>query len=619
MNDRSIHVYRGSMKTKTQSSFKSEVSGLKSSRFPLQTAGFALRSASGLILLALLAGAASAAENTIHGRITYEAQEGVYVNVGTDGGLTQGLTGTLQFEDGRTVEFEVLHAARQSALLRLPGYPWAQRLLDHAVQLTFEPPGRTPAPGGHPLVDSRERLSSSTAEGGCPTEPGQGSENKSQKAPPTTDPAPGASATKEFVPLLTPVQRPPETVAPGNISHGRVEVRQSFQTDSENDLGYAVTRLRSSGSMERIANSPWNFSWSGDLRYRGGDVYRNHPDYQEVQPDFYQLMFQRPIEDGGFLRFGRFVPIELPSVGYVDGLQGETRRGEGLRFGAIAGLKPNRVNLDASADEPLVAGYATVEAGRRDGAYYSGTVGVLNSYFQGGMDRLALLLDQRAGLGPALTLYSTATVDLDAGAAQVRDGIRLTQLDVFAESRLSSFLGLRAGVDHWERPDNQAERDLLAFDDPRFFDDGYWRYWVGSYQRLPWSLQLYEEVALIDADNTGDSVRWQARLTRTGLFSMPNASATITVYTLAGDDSDGYGGSISGYFPFCKGKLAVQPMAGYRTLQAGSQAQDISLTYLSLYLDGRLSKTWTVFGGLNYNSGDGVDSTLIEVGLRYSW
>jgi hypothetical protein len=567
--------------------------------------------ASSLMILAFLVGVGSADQTTVHGRVTYEAQEGVYVNVGTDGGLVQGLTGTLQFEDGRTVEFEVLHAARQSALLRLVGYPWAQRLLDQAVQLTFEP-------------RSTEQ-----------TTPGQGSENKSQKEPPTTSPVSGASPApgpegrgtaglrvgdgKEFVPLLTPVQRPPATMAPGSISHGRVEVRQSFQTDSENDLGYAVTRLRSSGSMGRIANSPWSFSWSGDLRYRGGDVYRNHPDYQEVHPDFYQLMFQRPIEDGGFLRAGRFVPIELPSVGYVDGLQGETRRGEGLRFGAIAGLKPNRVNLDASADEPLVAGYATVEAGKRDRAYYSGTVGVLNSYFQGEMDRLALLLDQRAGLGPGLTLYSTATVDLDAGAAQIRDGIRLTQLDVFAESRLSSFLGLRAGVDHWERPDNQAERDLLAFDDPRFFDDGYWRYWVGSYQKLPWSLQLYEEVALIDADNTGDSVRWQARLTRAGLFSMPNASATITVYTLAGDDSDGYGGSISGYFPFCKGKLAVQPLAGFRTLQTGSQAQDISLTYLSLYLDGRLSKTWTVFGGLNYNSGYGVDSTLIEAGLRYSW
>jgi hypothetical protein len=132
-------------------------------------------------------------------------------------------------------------------------------------------------------------------------------------------------------------------------------------------------------------------------------------------------------------------------------------------------------------------------------------------------------------------------------------------------------------------------------------------------------LQFYEEVALINADNTGDSTRYQVRLTRTGLFAMQNASATITVYTQAGNDSDGYGGSLSSYFPFCNGKLVVQPAAGFRTLQIGSQGQEMSLTYLSLYLDGRLSKTWTLFGGLNYSSGSGVDSTLLEVGLRYSW
>jgi hypothetical protein len=42
-----------------------------------------------------------------------------------------------------------------------------------------------------------------------------------------------------------------------------------------------------------------------------------------------------------------------------------------------------------------------------------------------------------------------------------------------------------ASVDHWERPDNHAERDLLVLADDRFFDSGFWRYWVGSDQNLP--------------------------------------------------------------------------------------------------------------------------------------
>jgi hypothetical protein len=126
-------------------------------------------------------------------------------------------------------------------------------------------------------------------------------------------------------------------------------------------------------------------------------------------------------------------------------------------------------------------------------------------------------------------------------------------------------------------------------------------------------------VARIDADNTGDSTRYQVRLTRTGLFDMRNASASITAYSLAGNDTDGYGFRASGCFPFSEGRLIAQPAAGFQTLQTGSQGQDVSLTYLSLYLDGRLSKTWTIFGGVNYSRGDAVEATLLEVGLRYSW
>lgn len=539
----------------------------------------------GLGLFVFLVGVGSAAQTTIHGRITYEVQDGVYVNAGTDNGLVQGLVGTLQLDDGRTAQFEVIHAARQSALLRLVGFARVERLADRSVDLAFESPAD--AQGGE--TESKEELPPETAE------------------------------TREFVPLLAPIQTTPEVPPSQNITHGRIEVRQLMQMDSESDLGYALTRLRSSGNMERIENSLWSFSWSGDLRYRTGDAYENHPEYEELHPSFYRLMFQRPIEDGGFLRFGRFVPVELPGIGYVDGLQGETRRSEGLRFGVVAGLKPGRVDLDASVDEPLVAGYASVEAGQRGGSYYSGTIGLMNTYYEGEVDRLALLLDQRIGWGPRFTLYSTAQVDLDSGAAETRDGTRLTRLDVVAESKLSAGLGLRAGVDHWERPDNQAERDLLTFDDERFFDDGYWRYWAGSYQKLPWSLQLYEELAFIDADTTDDSTRWQVRLTRTGLFGMRSANASMTAYVLTGDDPDGYGCRVSSYFPFTDGKLIVQPAAGFRTLGVEGSQGDLTVTYLSLYLDGRLSKTWTLFGGLNYNSGDGVDATLVEVGLRYSW
>jgi hypothetical protein len=371
--------------------------------------------------------------------------------------------------------------------------------------------------------------------------------------------------------------------------------------------------------MDRIGGSPWNFEWSGDLRYRDGDAFLSHPEYQEPHLDVYRAMFQRPLGEGGFLRFGRFVPYELPGIGFVDGLQGQIHQGEHARIGVVGGLKPNRIDLGASADEPLVTPYVAYETGPRDGRYYSGTVGLLNSYYDGDIDRLALLFDQRVGLARGLTLYSTATVDFDVGASETRTGTRLTQLDVSASSELTSFLTLRAGVDHWERPDHRAERDLLPFQDDRFFDDGYWRYWVGSGQKLPASLRLYEEVGYIDSDTVDGKMRWQVSVTRSGFGDWRDASVTVGVYNLIAYEDDGYGCRVSANLPLNKGTVLVQPAAGFRVLQTETQAADISLSYLSIGLDGRISRRWSLFGGATYFDGDDVNSTLFELGLRYAW
>jgi hypothetical protein len=308
-------------------------------------------------------------------------QDGVYVNIGADEGLRPGLSGTLQLDDGQAFTFEVLSAERQAALLRLAGYRGGARLAGRMVQVIFAQESAGPA--------ARTRVQ--------PRDPNASSPSGSTSG--------RAGREEEFVPLLAPTPRGPEIPQPPSSSHGRIQVRQMFQTDAEDDLGYSLTRIDSSGRMDRVAGSPWSFEWSGDVRYRDGDAYVSHPEYQDPHFDIYRAMFQRSLGTDAFLRFGRFVPYELPGIGYVDGLQGQVRQGEHGRLGVVGGLKPNRINLDASADEPFVAPYVAYDTGPRDGRFYSGTVGVLNSYYDGAIDRLALLFDQRAGFGKGLTLF----------------------------------------------------------------------------------------------------------------------------------------------------------------------------------------------------------------------
>ncbi len=548
-----------------------------------------------VVALAVLAARAGAAETLVQGRVTYEAPDGIYIDAGTDQGLRSGLSGTLQLDDGRTFEFEVSHAGRQSALLRLAGYGGGVRLVGRMVE----------------VIPRQESL-------------GQGVKMREKSDDPndvsrSSNDSHSSGGRQEFVPLLAPIPRAPEVSRSRSTSHGRIQVRQTFQIDSENDLGYSITRVGSSGRLDKIEGFLWRFEWSGDLRYRDGDAFLSHPEYQEPHLDVYRAMLQMPVGTGGFFRFGRFLPEVLPGIGFVDGLQAQMHQGRYARVGVVGGLKPNRVDLEVSPDEPLVVPYVTLAGGPRDGRHYSGTVGLLNSYYEGEIDRLALLFDQRAGLAQGLTLYATGAVDFDIGASEIRTGARLTRLDVFAVSELSSSVTVRAGVDHWERPDHQAERDLLPFEDERFFDDGYWRYWVGSSQKLPWRLRLYEEVGYIDSDTVDGDVRWQASVTRSGLGAWRDTSVTITVCNLVAYEDDGYGCRLSGYLPLNKGAVVVQPAAGFRVLQTESQAGDVSLSYLSVGLDGRVSRNWSIFGGATYFNGDDVDSTLFELGLRFGW
>lgn len=541
-----------------------------------------------LVVLVWLAQTAGATETIVTGRITYEIHDGLYVNRGADDGLRQGMLGSLRFDDGSAFAFEVLNVARQSALLRLTnGPPRRERLVGQMIELIFEQVSTG--------VKNEDKSPESSAESKPDADGGQ------------------------FVPLLAPPQWNVALPRSSNISHGQLRLRQMLQTDNEDFLDYSVTRLGSSGSLQRIDGSQWSFEWSGDLAYRAGDAFRNHPDHEEPRLDLYMASLYRSIGEDGFLRLGRFLPRELPGIGYIDGVQTQTRHTDNWSLGLVAGLKPDRSNLDPSGHEPTAATYATFEAGDRGGSHYLATAGLLGSLYRGQADRLALLLDQRASWGSSLTLYSTAEVDFDVGGAETRTGTRLTRLDLSAVSRPSELLTLRAGVDHWERPDNRAERDLLVLEDDRLFDRGYWRYWIGSDQGLPGNLRLSEEIAYIDSPDYDYDPRWRVGLTRIGLFSWPDASATATIYNLDAPGLDGYGARLSAYLPLMNHKLFVQPAAGFRALEADPQSQEFEVSYLSLRLHGRLSPRRTLSGGFTHSYGDSVDATLVDLGLRFAW
>ncbi len=521
-------------------------------------------------------------------QMLYETADGIYVDVGTESGLKKNSQGWLEMDGRQLARIEIVNVASRSTFLRL---------LSDKPQV---------------FPRSGDRLSLTVSDI-------TRKEETDRDRSPTLK---GENRDGEFVPLLAPpdMGEVAETETE-NVFHGRLSVRQLFQLTSDDDVNAFATHVGSSGSIDRIRGTPWSLEWSGNVIYRDGVAFEDTRDFQEPRLELYRLVMSRRFDDHSFVRIGRFIPRELPSVGFLDGAQVEKRLTDKWHLGAMVGLKPTRSNLDLSVKEPTAATYTTVEAGGDGSVYYSGTAGVLFSLFDGEADRLAVLSEQLLQLG-RLSILSSAEVDIDVGGAEARDGPRLTRLDIVGSYPFASWFTLRAGVDRFELPDTAAQRSILPlsfFDELEFLDRGYWRYFVGASHDLPLNLRLSEEISVTDSEVDDYSPRWNVSLTRFGLPFMSDASATITVFNFESPTLDGFGGRLSAHLPFLKHRLLIDPSVSFRLIEMDGFGNEFEVVDTTVRTHWVLSSSWTLSAGVSYAFTDEAERALVDFALTFRW
>ena len=512
------------------------------------------------LLLLVLASTAFAADDEIAARVAYVTPDGLYVDAGAERGLLAGDIGIVRRDGKEIARVEVVAVSRTSARVRVHSF------------------SEDPTAGD--AVYFRRRAVAEKPE-------------PEVKRPQEQEP---------FVPLLERQRKRPEASRSTNIFHGRINWRQYLHLDGNGDLDYWTTVVGVHGSLDRVSGTPWRLDWSGNLSARGGSAF-DMSSLEGARLDLYELSLRRPMEDGGFIRIGRFLPREISNAGFLDGAQIERVVSETLRLGGIVGLKPTRDDLAPSFDEPTAVAYATFAQGG-----YSGTFGLLGGWFDGSLDRTALLFDQHYETESRFRIDASGEIDFDVGAAMVRSGTRLTRFDVYASLPVSGRVTLRAGADHHERLDNRAERAGLGSIDPAFFDAGFWRHFAGASFEPIEKLHVDAEVAVIDSEPV-----WRLGVTRRDIFSLPGASVSLTLYSLSGMDEDGFGGLASAYLPFRNGRWTLSPSLGFRSL--GS----LDVTDVRLRAEYRASQRTSLFAGLAHSLGDSADSTLLEFGFTYRW
>ena len=548
----------------------------------------ALRLLAALAVACALPGAPRAEENTtdaaVEGHVITVSDDHLRIDIGRDAGLVGGDVGSVVRDGEQVAVTEVVWVDIGFTELRI-------------LNRTSDP--RT---GDRVLFDRTGRAS------------------QSAQPPSQTRAGPLAAATTQeaFVPLLAPPEMKKTALArEADIFHGTLRAREVYQLDSPSQGWYSASRLDSNGSVERIGGAPWSFVWSGNASERTGSVPSSADDYRRIQPHAYVLMLSEKF-DSGFLRLGRFLPNELPSIGTTDGAQAERTLSPSLSVGAAAGLRPDRLNQGFSDRESIGAAYATVQLGQRGGAYYSGTLGGFQTVYRGEHDETALLWDQRAEFGPKLSINASAQEDFDTGAAVVDKTPRLVRGDASLNSVLTAHISAHGGASHYEPVDTWAQRDLMN-SATGYLNNGYWRYYGGLSETLPWKLRADEDLSTTYTSQNFATSLWRLGLSRQGLPGLPEGSVHATAYNLYNPAGRDYGGTLSVDTPLFAEKLSLDANLGAHWGPTSSSPRALWLSDFGLHAVWRVSRAWTAELGASRFYQAPIISSTYSGSVGYRW
>jgi len=224
------------------------------------------------------------------------------------------------------------------------------------------------------------------------------------------------------------------------------------QTASSTGGAQSLTTYQTTATVSASGPlAPWlSFSTRSTTRYRNGTGGLAGFGLTGSSTILYELK-ARVAPPGGWWNFqiGRFVPADIPSLGFVDGASLEVQPGRGQRIGFLAGYAPDVYTMDPSTQVAQAGAYWGFSGDHLSGALSGAT------QWQWSEVRRTWFSAQTfwaPTTGTSLSLM--ADVDHGAGWEDFR-GFRLTNLSVGLRANLP--LGFRGGVTY------ETHASLLLF------------------------------------------------------------------------------------------------------------------------------------------------------------
>lgn len=585
-----------------------------------------LRAALAVLLGALLAGAATAASaaqeaadwRRIEATVTAVTGGNVYLDVGRGQGVEPG-DRVFLFPPGRPRgEATVLFVSRTSSRAEV-----VSGLDDLAVGVSAEvlvpaPRLDRPEPAGAPPTDPagaetqrpvRDRPPPpAKPPAGAGSDPGA---TEPPEHPPWTQP-PEAWSTD--LPLLAPLQGT-EPADREKRFFGRTFVAVDHTWDDEGgERRYLLARAGVDATWENPFERGGGIQLDVEYFQRSAS-FGDAPDEDDGRGRIDRLSYFMGGTRGAPGRFevGRFLPIEFPELGVIDGFEAVWRREGGDRWGGNVGYLPRPDATFGTAEDFGAAGFYRWVFGEDE--ELSTGVAVQKTWNEGTPDRDLVIGTVDYFPSSAFSLSGSAWLDYYTSSDTIKSqGFELTELHLAANGRFDTDTGAGVQVSRIRWPE-LLRREFAALPPAQVADSEVTRVSANAWRRLGRDVRVSARVHRWE-DEEDDGGGGEARISLRDIL-YDEGEVTLAAYTNDGSFGDVVGARIGASRAWSRGfGTASWETAVHERAAAFGGQQDLLQHVLRLSWDADLGDGWTLAVQADERFGDDQDSRTLGFVLQ---
>lgn len=535
-----------------------------------------------LLLAVLLGGVLQAQDGPV--RVKYLSAQNVYLDAGRQRGLREGQKLIVQ-RDGRTIaELVVRFVADHSASCERVSGTTVLKVGDRVL-----------LPDGTPINGKGEAAAGAVADSA----------------------GIDSAATERPSRQRTTVRR---SRSRGDHVSGSASV-QFYRLDDRTDanLDFSQPTMRLNLRVRELWNRPYTLRIRTRSRYNvRSRAYSDRVPKTEWRNRLYELSLNYEPGYSRFLyRVGRLVSNELTGVGYLDGIQLQSRIGGGVAAGVLAGTQPDWRNSAFQTTIQKYAGYVSLEAGERGGQHFEATAAGVGEYNSGTVSREFMYVQTRFNAGRKLYLYQSAEMDINRDWRKEKSGSGTSLTSWLVTGRYQVTDALAVGLS-FDNRQNYWTYEIRSLADS-LFDDALRLGLRGNVSlRLPGQFSLYGNTGYRKRDGDPDPTWSYAGGMRKGNFLRRGLAVGGNLAGFSSAFTEGLNAAVSIGQYFRAGQRVDIGYGRYEyRLKSTGLTRRSQWARLNLFVP--VLRRWFLSGQYEYDWGDDLEGNryLVELGYRF--